>query len=539
MKLQMLHTVYRWSLSGKRRAFEAALNNPRAVQERILRGILRRNCRTEYGRKFGFPHMDGVDQYRKQVPVVTYDDLEKYLEPMKMGTPDMLTQEQVLVFEKTSGSAAASKYIPFTSQLLQEIHNGTSVWLHDLYTSKPALRRTAAYWSISSRVEAQERTSGGINVGMADDTEYFSRSERWFMRQVFAVDPRIARIRDSREWKKLTALYLLAAGNLGLISVWSPTFLILMCRYMEEHWDELMAALANCTLSVPAGWKKPVAAFERQHALAAARHGSRVDFKKVWPELQLVSTWADGPSQLFIPELEGLLPGVEIQGKGLLMTEGIISFPMQRLAYPVLAVCSHFYEFLPVGREEQTVLPEEVRTGERYIPVITTGGGLYRYNTGDQVEITGFEKGVPLLRFISRNDRVCDLFGEKLSEAFALSVLEAARARIAVPLSFCMLAPSEGVPGGYTLYIETEGALDEQALAEFVEEGLRENHHYSYCRQIGQLLPVRVERIEKAMDTYERVMVDQYGRQRGAIKFPALDTGTFWSTCFQSHRNLQ
>jgi len=46
-----------------------------------------------------------------------------------------------------------------------------------------------------------------------------------------------------------------------------------------------------------------------------------------------------------------------------------------------------------------------------------------------------------------------------------------------------------------------------------------------------------VERITGALQTYERVMVEVCGQQPGAVKFPSLDTRTFWSACFQKHNN--
>jgi hypothetical protein len=100
-----------------------------------------------------------------------------------------------------------------------------------------------------------------------------------------------------------------------------------------------------------------------------------------------------------------------------------------------------------------------------------------------------------------------------------------------------MLAPREGIPGGYVLYVEAQGALDEQALSAAVEQRLQENHQYAYCRRLGQLAALEVERITGALQTYERVMVEVCGQQRGAVKFPSLDTRTFWSACFQKHNN--
>ena len=54
-------------------------------------------------------------------------------------------------------------------------------------------------------------------------------------------------------------------------------------------------------------------------------------------------------SARFLPELRALFPGVEIQGKGLLATEGVISIPLMGRPAPVPAVTSHFLEFLDEG----------------------------------------------------------------------------------------------------------------------------------------------------------------------------------------------
>jgi hypothetical protein len=43
--------------------------------------------------------------------------------------------------------------------------------------------------------------------------------------------------------------------------------------------------------------------------------------------------------------------------------------------------------------------------------VITTGGGFYRYQLKDIVEVTGFLHPVPTFRFVGKEDNTVDLFG--------------------------------------------------------------------------------------------------------------------------------
>ena len=61
--------------------------------------------------------------------------------------------------------------------------------------------------------------------------------------------------------------------------------------------------------------------------------------------------------------------------------------------------------------------------------MVTTGGGLYRYQLHDEVEVVDFENECPLVRFVGKSDRVCDLVGEKLADAHVRGALERIFAR--------------------------------------------------------------------------------------------------------------
>ena len=58
-------------------------------------------------------------------------------------------------------------------------------------------------------------------------------------------------------------------------------------------------------------------------------------------------------------QLRELFPQVEIQPKGLLATEGCVSFPLTRRPAPVLAVRSHFFEFQEIDAPERLRLAHE------------------------------------------------------------------------------------------------------------------------------------------------------------------------------------
>ncbi len=53
-------------------------------------------------------------------------------------------------------------------------------------------------------------------------------------------------------------------------------------------------------------------------------------------------------------------------------------------------------------------LTHELERGGLYTVVVTTRGGLYRYQLGDLIEVTGHIRGCPLIRFIGRQGYVSD-----------------------------------------------------------------------------------------------------------------------------------
>ena len=163
---------------------------------------------------------------------------------------------------------------------------------------------------------------------------------------------------------------------------------------------------------------------------------------------------------------------MEIHPKGLIATEGCVSFPLIDRTGAALALRSHFFEFAEVdsfanGRSntENCRLAHELSRGRRYQVIITTGGGLYRYQLYDIVEVVGFVNQCPLLRFVGKSDCGSDLVGEKLSEPHVRDVLNRVFAAHGISPGFSLLVPVEGYPPRYRLYIQGSDLVDTQAFA--------------------------------------------------------------------------
>lgn len=444
------------------REFELAIRAPRAAQLQRLQAILEASAGTHFGRQHDFASIDSPAEFQRRVPVACWPDVAPWVNRAKTGQSGVLTAEDAVHFERTSGSGSASKDIPYTPALLREFQRALVVSLATLHRDCPGVAGPG-YWSLSPDHAPPEFTPGGITMGSAGDALYVADSplEQLLPSIVGTAGEHAA----GQDWQLHTLAMLAAEPELRLLSVWSPSFLqsLLAAVLDPERSDESLAML--CPLI-------PTARF-RALALAVARR----DFTALWPRLEAISCWTDGPSAVFAAQLGSQFPGARILPKGLFATEGVVSTTWGCAPDRPVAITSHFLEFLDDAGEPRLV--DELQTGRCYRPLLTTSGGLYRYRLGDVVEVTGFLDATASIRFVGREDHRSDLVGEKLDESMVARAL-----REAGMTGPAMLVPDAGAqPPRYVLVSE---GLDAPRVAA-VECQLNKVHHYRIARVNDQL----------------------------------------------------
>lgn len=529
-----------WRASGvvDRARFGWALTHPGAAQSAHLQQILQANRESEFGRSHDFARISNVAEFQKRVPLADYDAFAPAIQRLAAGESGVLTSSSVKLFEPSSGSTAAAKLIPYTAALQREFQAGLAAWIGNLYGQMPQLMGGPAYWSLTPLTSGRQTTLGGIPVGFEEDSAYLGAVGS-LVEAALAVPNQVKQIGEMDAFRYATLRHLLATPNLRLISVWNPTFLTLLLDVLVQWWEPLLDDMAAGTLAL-ADPIEPSLHASLSRTLrpdpARARELRRLNptepatLAKIWPQLALISCWADGPAARFAGELMMRLPTVLMQPKGLLATEAMVSLPWLGAPGAVLALTSHFLEFL--DEAGQPHLAHELQVGGRYEVVVTTGGGLYRYRLHDQVEVTGQVKATPCIRFVGKTDRVSDWFGEKLNEQFVARCLETLWTKCGCVPRFALVAPAE-LPMGfaYTLYVEVHGSLNVELLACELDTLLRENFHYDYCRRLGQLAPARVRLVQGGAATY-LARCQARGMKLGNIKPALLDRSTDWEAAF-------
>lgn len=487
-----------WHAVSCRRAgaFRRAVRDIGTWQSRHLQRLIRLQAGTAFGRDHRFDAIRTVADYRREVPICEYADLDPYLERIREGEAGVLTIERVLRFEPTSGTGSGPKHIPYTRGLRREVSRAVAPWIADLFDTYPALLGGTMYWALSPQLRAEN--DGRIPVGFDRDTGYFGGMAARLASAVMAVPPEVRMIHDLDAFRYATLLFLLARADLRLISVWNPSFLELLLAPAKVHGADLVRDLAAGTLSPPGEIPGPAAdalrarirpQAHRARAVAAALQ-SELPWPAIWPRLAVISCWADGWAAEPLPRIRGLLPHAAIQPKGLLATEAVITIPLHARTdpnpVPVLAAASHFYEFLDIDSGDIR-LAQDLIDGRCYAVVVTSAGGLYRYRMHDRVIPEGRFGQAPILRFVGRADEVSDLRGEKLHESFVAEVLgELFPADGSRPAPCHLESACVDGQARYELVLDASATQDVD-LRGRLDALLRRNPHYAYCRDLGQL----------------------------------------------------
>ena len=586
----------------------------RETQVKILLEILKTNKNTEYLKTFETGSQilntenekELIEKFQNKIPIVNYEDIKEFVEKEKSGENNVLLSDKIKLFELTSGSTSDVKYIPYTEKFLKSYMNGVFAWIYNLYQNNKKLFLGSSYWSVSPILKREAVTSGGIRVGIEDDTSYFDKVSAFFLNKLFTVPKEIKNIQNMEDFLLITAVFLLLSENLAMISVWSPSFLMILLDFIEKNQKVICQIVKSEDLGTEFFadknlgnkkyfqiiqkkyrklWKKNRSKFlinyfekyeknilskndktqnleitekNNENEIMAenknleTKSGNKivenfVDYSVIWEKLSLVSCWADSDSyEIFIKLKEKLNfdkknMNLKFQGKGLMSTECIVSFPLKNVKNgSVAAYNSFFYEFIQVSDDKlenrSPKLLDELELGERYCVVVTTNAGLYRYNTNDIVEVTGFYHKIPIVKFVGRINNFSDIVGEKLKNSFVEKQVLTTLEENNIKREFLLFAPVKNETGEifYTLFLEIKKdgrKFNWKQIENKINSSLCKAFHYEYAYKLGQLRKVRVFLIEK--DGLKTYTAEKSKKQKiGDIKYRLLDKNFGWENKF-------
>jgi hypothetical protein len=538
------------------RHFHALCRTPIQAQDRLLRQLLETNAATEFGRRHGFGGITTFEKFQARVPISTYEDLEPYITAEMQGQPNQLTKEPPVLFTTTSGTTGSRKYIPMTRQGKRAKAHLTWLWLCGLYRDHPDIVAGRILSVVSPEVESH--APSGVPCGAESGHAY--RTMPGPVKSMYTAPYGVFAIEDY-EAKYYTLLRLAAGQNISLIATVNPSTIVLLGDRLARHTESIIRDVRDGSLSpdvgVPQGLRdslrlRPDPGRARHLERAAAAGDGVLRPGLAWPELAAVGCWKGGTVGAYLAKFDTLFPqGPPVRDFGYYATELRGSVPLSDQGDAgTIAVGTNVLEFHPAGEDRapegrELLRVEQLEVGQRYFVYVTNASGLYRYEMNDIVEVTGYDRQTPLIRFIQKGKGVVSFTGEKLYEVQVIAAVEEALVALRGRYHFIAAVAElvDATSPRLVFLIEFDGPIadhDGAALVDRLDVALgEENDEYQTKRKSLRYGPpiIRVVRPGE-FDHYRRRMVETGQRADGQFKVLRLTSDTSFAAEFTAERDL-
>ena len=334
------------------------------------------------------------DEFRRKVPLCTYEDLAPHVDLMKKGEPDVLWPGRCQIYSVSSGTTAGrTKYIPVTEPMLNHFRQcglDSLLW----YTARvghAGIFRGRHLFLGGSTTLAPITESEPFEAYAGDLSGIAALNlPRWVEDHYYEPGAEIAQMAD---WPSKIAAIIERTAHVDIsLLAGIPSWVLMLAdalRTSMSHGkarvEHLQAIWPNFECFVHGG--VPIGPF---HDELRAMLGPTVNFHEVYPA-----------SEAFIAAQDAEAAA----GLRLMVDAGV------------------FFEFLPMSEYDDTRLPalgkkavplSGVAAGVDYAIVITTPAGLARYVLGD---IVRFNSTKPArLTYVGRTKLQLSAFGEHVIE---------------------------------------------------------------------------------------------------------------------------
>lgn len=379
--------------------------NSAGIQVAQLRNLMQVSRDTVFGKQFHFakllelPNDEIVAAYRKEVPVADWYVFKDWIARMREGAePDVLWPGLVKDFAQTSGTTAGDKFIPVSAAMMKSNQLASFdifANVHRFGVSLPnLLAGKVLFLGGSTNLETSAK---GIRTG--DLSGIIAPLIRW----------------------PLTTIYL-PGNDIATMSHW-PSKIEAMAKRCVNEDVRMVCGMCSWALVL----------FDRVMQLAREQGRKVSTLQDVWPNLSMFvhggvkygpfdprvrHAWSGSPEGADLPRRLELYPASE----GFVAIQDRAGDPGMRLNVDMM----NFYEFVPLESINDPNPPaftcDTVEKGQKYVVVMSTCAGMWRYVLGDVVEFDtipaklGSEtgEGPARLRIVGRHRHFINAFGENL-----------------------------------------------------------------------------------------------------------------------------
>ncbi|MFT4061128.1 MAG: GH3 auxin-responsive promoter family protein [Edaphocola sp.] len=353
--------------------------NPLDTQKQVFNNLVGSAQFTDYGKEFGFEHINSIREFKNRVPINDYDSLKPYIQKILEGQQNVLWADPISWFAKSSGTTSdKSKFIPVSKDALDDTH---------YKSGKDVLALYLRQFPQSDMMNGKCLTIGGSH--------------------------QVNQLNADSFYGDLSAVMLQNMPLMGQV-MRAPELSVALMEEWEAKLEAMVYSVFNENITFMAGVPTWTLVLIKRLLEVAGEH----DLRKVWPNLEL---YIHGGVSFkpYRQQFEELIPGF---GMNYMETynasEGFFAAQDNLDEEGMLLFLNHgiYYEFMPMeeyGKDKpQTLSLHDVEIGKNYALVINTNAGLWRYLVGDTIQFTSLE---PFrIKVSGRLKHFINAFGEEL-----------------------------------------------------------------------------------------------------------------------------
>ncbi|MEM7105063.1 MAG: GH3 auxin-responsive promoter family protein [Bacteroidota bacterium] len=466
------------------------MKHPVRTQERWLQQLLRKSHNTAWGKQHNYKSISSYDEFRKAVPIQTYDSLKPYIEQMLHGEKHILWPGRAKWFAETSGtSGAKSKFLPVTVANLKTCHNqGTR-------DSMTLFR----YRHPEAKIFKGKALILGGNY----------KTEEGYPDAVFA------------DISALLIDKMIPVGRLFL----TPDFKTALMPDMEAKIEKIAHLASKEPVTSVSGMPTWILMlFRRVLEITGKDH-----LLDVWPNLTLFQHGGMDFNP-YRETFKALLPSDQIHYRNIYnASEGFFAVQDRSQDDDMLLLLDNgvFYEFVPVEEindpNPDSCGIENVELDKEYAIIISTNSGLWRYVLGDRVKFTSLS---PFrIRVTGRIGQFINLFGEIVTSEHTDRALSETCKAFNASIKDYTAAPRYPVGrelNGYQWLVEFEkppGNLED--FARILDKNLQQFNSDYYSRRKRNMMFEPLQVVELPKGGFERWMHSK-GKNGLQYKIPRL-----------------
>jgi len=377
--MNILNPAIRGYIKLRRSYIEHYTNNPINAQITTFNDLIGRAQFTEFGKKYNFPNINDFKDFKKNVPIHTYEDIFPYIKRMMDGEQNILWPSPIQWFAKSSGTTSEkSKFIPVSDESIEENHfRGARDILALYYNNFPE----------------SEFMSGKILI-VGGSHKVNKHNE-----EVHYGDLSAVLMQNMASWQH---------------TVRTPSLDIAL---MEE-WEAKLELMALETAKEDVRYIAGVPTWTAVLLNKIKEQSGVNDIHEIWPNLEL---YIHGGVNFepYKEQFANFFPTKRINYLDTYNASECFIAVQDIVGEDGMLLCtkhSVFYEFMPLEELEKehptTLQLDEVALGTSYAVIISTNSGLWRYALGDTIAFTSL---YPFrIKVTGRTKHFINAFGEEL-----------------------------------------------------------------------------------------------------------------------------